>query len=239
MFLLNPELQEAIGRYTDLIRRNEPLWEREPQFWAESDSRTLAMEFACASAAISDTDSHKIPWKTHFTKEEIDAYPWLGEFLANDVAMTEAFLRQRKGRLIALDPVYVNMSICRTRLHAEWRTSSDKGDETSIPPGVHGSTILAAWVRIVRDGMRYVEDAPEPDRRVFAWAAHDSLNCLRPFRDGNGRTARLIVLHVRRGLSLPPIMFERSHRTVHRARTRFFNEHILTPYIRATFKFGN
>lgn len=235
MFPIKPELRTALEAYSALIQTHEHMWERTRDFWLAMPSKERAIEFACASSVLSDADTSEIPWTTKYTHDDMMEYAWLEEFDRYDVSVAEAYLTLRKPRGTTVNPLIINCAICRVQRSAKWRVSSDRGTDTSIPPGVHGRIMLLEWRRMVSRGTRYMRNRSDQEKRVFAWAMHETLIFLRPFRDGNGRTARLVIQDIRQELGLLPIMFEESQRLVHRERTKFFNRECLIPYLRETY----
>jgi hypothetical protein len=234
MFPLNSALQKPAEEYQSLIERNSHHWERSEAFWLLKP-KEHAIEFACNSAFLSDADTSQVPWKIHYTDEEKDAHSWVREFFENDVSLAETYLAlgEPTGRIA--NPVYINMPLCRDKLKAGWRVTSDRGTDSAMPPGIHGRLMLRIWRLTVTEGIRALASRPTHEREAFAWAMHDAFLFLRPFRDGNGRTARLLLQAMRRELSLLPAYIDKEQRKIHRERAKFFNKELFVPYLRGKF----
>lgn len=223
--------------YTELVRRHSFLWERDLSYWEENRKpiKERAVEMAVASARMSDADPSEIPWKMHFTSEEKDKWPWVREFFDNDVAVAEACLWIRPPLNHVINPVSINSTICHLHGQVRWRTSSDRGVETSIPAGIHGRKMVRMWRHIAALSIRRSIEASFLERQTLAWMLHDAFLFLRPFRDGNGRTARLVLQDMRRELGLLPVVIHEEHREIHRERTKLFNRTLLIPYLQQHF----
>jgi hypothetical protein len=234
MFPLIPVLQKPAEEYQALIERHSHHWEKSEAFWLLKPNEH-AIEFACNSAFLSDADTSEVPWKTHYTNEEMDKLTWVREFFENDVTIAKTYLALGVpiGRIV--NPVYINMPLCRDKLKAGWRVTSDRGTDSAMPPGIHGRLMVRIWRFTVAEGVRVLASAPVQQRQAFAWAMHDAFLFLRPFRDGNGRTARLALQSIRRELSLLPVYIDKEQRNIHRERAKFFNKELFVPYLRSKF----
>lgn len=233
--LIPSRLVPAVEEYRSLVDRESYRTEPFAEAMKNRPLKELAMEFACASAILSDCDPSEIPWKMEYTQEEKDAHPWIRDFFTNDYDLAMTYLKCDPPTGKVANPIVINMPICRDRQRARWRATSDRGTDSAMPSGIHGKVLLIHWYRIARHGIRRLRTASDTDKAVFVWAMHDAFILLRPFRDGNGRTARLLVQQMRRELKLYPARFKAEDRQIFRERTKFFNVHLFVPYLREKY----
>lgn len=193
---------------------------------------TDPLAFACESALISGEDPERIPWPGKYTKAQETELPWIAEFKINDVMLAESSINSRGRRGFVPNPIIINMPLCRDRLYAKWRTSTYLGTRTGFPAPRYAKELVRRWQRVVMIGAQSLEDAPIRDRKAFAWAMHDAFICIQPFKDGNERTARLMLQFVRRELDLEPVFISRDDMTLHRERIRLFRQEIFMPIMR-------
>ena len=95
--------------------------------------------------------------------------------------------------------------------HAEGPGSFRHHDIGAFPGGLRPPSMIAV-PGLVDDWLRYVNDGPKDDEHLVLYLAriHTFFESIHPFRDGNGRTGRLVInlLLVRRGLP-PAIIYNR------------------------------
>lgn len=199
------------------------------------------LTFACESALISGEDPDKIPWPNVVDqmKKEVESKgdkwgepPWIAEFNINDLMLAESCIRSRGRRGYIPDPVMINMPLCRNRLYAKWRTSTYLGTRTGFPAPKYAKELVRKWQRVVMIGAQSLMGASKRDRIVFAWTMHDAFICIQPFKDGNERTARIMLQYVRRELDLEPVFISRDDMTLHRERIRLFRQEVFMPLMR-------
>jgi hypothetical protein len=238
MFFRTRDMQTALETYQELTRKHGGLWEKEISFWQDENGDPIkerAIEYAVQSLRLSDADPSEIPWKTFYENKELDHLPWVRDFFTNDVAVTEACLWIRPPLNHVLNPSSINSALCRGHGQVRWRTSSDRGVETSIPAGIHGKKMVRMWRHVATLCIRHSNKASALEKQTIAWMLHDAFLFLRPFRDGNGRTARLVIQDLRRELGLLPVFIHYEQREIHRERTKLFNRTLLIPYLQQHF----
>lgn len=70
---------------------------------------------------------------------------------------------------------------------------------------------------------------PGDQEEQFAWNMHLELDCLSPFKFGNGRTARISLNNIRLALGLSPYTFEQMGPEEYWAQVDAFRENIMIP----------
>lgn len=195
----------------------------------EHTSKVDPLLFACESAFISGEDPDRIPWPGKYDSKQDTDLSWIAEFKINDVMLAESCINSRGRRGFIPDPVIINMPLCRNRRNAKWRTSTYLGTRTGFPAPNYAKELVNRWRRTVVLGEQNLRGASVVSRRVFAWAMHDAFICIQPFKDGNERTARLLLQVVRRELELDPVFVSRHDMSLHRERIRLFRQEIFIP----------
>ena len=82
-----------------------------------------------------------------------------------------------------------------------YRTSAIWVGDKKMPHHEHIPMLIDQWFELV-DGFLQREETPK-DRVKLAYFLHTWFLCIHPFRDGNGRTARLILNTIRIKMGLP------------------------------------
>ena len=229
-------IEPDLKAYAGIVIDGSPEWEIEHVKWRALDSkdtRARAMIFACESALMSGIPQDELPWKLTYSKAERDANPWIDDFERNDLAVTEACLYP-SGERRMIHPMAINGPLCRDVLKTKWRTGVDLGADVELPPGVYVKRLTTRWMKIAKTGALFAIRGTVHERQTFAWAMHDLFMCIQPFRDGNSRTARLLLQMVRRHVGLEPVLLFTSHRETHRDRLKFFRSRIykqVAPYL--------
>ncbi|MFZ2556049.1 MAG: Fic family protein [Minisyncoccia bacterium] len=222
-FRFNGTLQDRIRSYGEYVAASMDMIEH---------AATDPLSFACESALISGEDPDRIPWPGKYKEyQEVDM-PWITEFKINDVMLADSCIKSRGRRGNILDPVIINMPLCRNRQYAKWRTSTYLGTRTGFPAPNYAKELVRRWQRVVMVGARSLAGASKRDRIVFAWTMHDAFICIQPFKDGNERTARLLLQVIRRELDLEPVFISRDDMTLHRERIRLFRKEVFMPLMR-------
>jgi hypothetical protein len=83
-----------------------------------------------------------------------------------------------------------------------WRKGTSTANRP-MPPAAEAEPLFRAWEQWVDSTIVSVASDRIEEQERFAWTVHDTLLCIRPFKDCNGRTARLALNDVRRQLNLP------------------------------------
>ena len=83
-----------------------------------------------------------------------------------------------------------------------------------IPDGSEIPALIARLNQRIRTEVaRLLESGSDEERDQFAWQMHDLLISIHAFKQGNGRTPRLLLNHIRVQLGMPwlVINYEESH----------------------------
>jgi len=228
--ILNGTLRERWLQYEDYVRLTLPVIEKEIPF-------TPAL-FACESALISGEDPARIPWPEWRTKhldkaasqdEKWDEPTWSADFMINDVTVADSCITSRGRRHDIMHPMIVNMSLCRNRMEPKWRKTTYLGSSTGFPAAKHAERLVRYWRMAVLRGAERLVGTSDESRQIFAWATHDAFISFQPFKDGNERTARMMLQLVRRELELKPVFISRHDMTFHRERIRLFRTGFFAP----------
>ena len=98
-----------------------------------------------------------------------------------------------------VDPRLVNGLI--TGKNREWgnllRSGTEGALRTVIPSAEFMPKLFEQWILDAHEGLGLMIRSSEHDITDWAWALHDRLICIHPFKTGNGRTARLMFNHLR------------------------------------------
>ena len=101
----------------------------------------------------------------------------------------------------------VNSELLGKRKRSEFlRTGNIGAMRGDIPDGRHVGDMLTGWTEEAKAGFDAASSArrytPE-EAEEFAWLKHDQLICIHGFKSANGRTARLMLNHLRIRFGLP------------------------------------
>lgn len=162
---------------------------------------------------------------------------WVEDFNLNDTMIADSCINSKERRGEIMNPIIPNMSLCRLKMEPKWRTSTYLGSKMGSPSARHVKHLAKLWEKAVLFGVRRLLDgpvkAPVEARQIFAWAMHDVFISFQPFKDGNERTARVMIQLIRRELDLPPVFISQSDMTFHRKRIRLFRTDFFLPLMRA------
>lgn len=235
MFPLPEKLRRPLLHYRQMVHSYDEQVRANPRYWS-LDLKERAIEFARHSARLSDADSAEIPTKASYTENEKNEHPWLRAFFDNDVTLAEIVLRPRRPLGREVNAVCINAPLCGHRMSPRWRTTWSNNLQAVIPQGINGKVMYDEWCKVVRRGSWFYRHAEDTDRRAFAFAMYDAFIYLRPFRDGNGRTARLVIQYILQELRLAPIPFYMDFRESYQTRSQYFEDHIMEPFLKERLK---
>jgi hypothetical protein len=126
--------------------------------------------------------------------------------------------------------VIAHMEVCGYRLKPKWRTSNTAKRGRTTPAGRYSQKMVELWEIFAEIGLRELKDATPRTKMVFCAALHDALIVLRPFIEGNARTARLVVQPIRRQLGLYPMIYRKDDEIFHESRIDTFHD-VLAPVL--------
>ena len=100
---------------------------------------------------------------------------------------------------VFVDPRHVNGLI--TGKHQEFqsllRTGTEGALRTVLPSALQMRVLLDDWIKEAYTFLSSHHARSTLEKNRFAWDMHDRLICIHPFKTGNGRTARLMLNHLR------------------------------------------
>lgn len=78
-------------------------------------------------------------------------------------------------------------------------------DEESVhlPESEQVPALMQQWEQLYQNMWFVGDQYPVHDQETLCWILHHHFLCIHPFRDGNGRIARLVLNHIRIRLGLP------------------------------------
>jgi hypothetical protein len=101
-----------------------------------------------------------------------------------------------------IEPCFIN-GILSNRSGEWYRGGTESGHRGRVPDGSLVKSFVSIWFEEAEVGLKNIRGLPEVERSAFAWTMHAKLACISPFKQANGRTARLMLNYFRMLLKLP------------------------------------
>ncbi len=110
-------------------------------------------------------------------------------------------LRSHEPKMV--NPLIFNVAICGTNGAVRWRTGIP-AEFKGLPKAEACPHLFHRWWRRVDSEIQGIRDRScEPEKDEYCKNAYADFLCIRPFRNGNGRTALLMLYMLRQYVGLP------------------------------------
>lgn len=127
-----------------------------------------------------------------------------------------------------INPIHINGALLG---HHELglRTGTEWDLRNKAPASKKVRGLLEKWMRCVERGIKKHRKWSIEACERFCWEMHDELRCIRPFRNENGQTARLVLNQLRVRCGLPILTIDGKNADQYHARLDAYRDHEFIP----------
>jgi hypothetical protein len=128
-------------------------------------------------------------------------------------------------------PYFINGMITGKSDQAEslLRSGREGALRNSIPERLIMKRLFDELVKEIQIASESATDLTDEEKDAFAWDVHHRFVCLHPFKSGNGRTARLLLNHVRLLMGRPLLIILDSEAEVYFSEIADYRERNFIP----------
>jgi len=142
-----------------------------------------------------------------------------------DLAMT---LTKPGGNFVPIELVNANLN---NRSNDWFRTGIESLLRGLVPEGKYIPRLIRRLDDDIVRKVTELTDSSDEEKARYAWEAHDHLICLHGFKEKNGRTARLLLNHVRALLGLPIFVIKNSKAGNYDSHVREYRTSVFLPQL--------